>query len=203
VRFFKRGPIEVLRRLLDVRDQLPTNAVDTVQPVAEVRALRVWESFDEQIIEWSLRATTGVVAGRFSGLTLSLAAPGTPATLPASSLLVIDWMRSNVAGNTIGANVSAIPVGNAEAGTITEMHRDSRAGLLPTAQVEPLVTLNLSLAAALPNQVWQATSALQEIRIAAVIAALTTGVLGAFNAYGNTAATAIDVTLDGKIVIPR
>ena len=93
VRFLKRGPSEVIRRLLDVREQLPTNAGDTVQPVAETRAVRYWEEFDEGIVRWSLYAVQALVAGQFAGLDITGFAVNIPP--PPGSLWTIDEVHNH------------------------------------------------------------------------------------------------------------
>jgi len=121
-RFFKRGPLDVVRGLLDVREQLPTEMVREIQLSAEIRALRVWEEFSEGIIRWSILGNQGAVAAQNSGLMIAVngAGPNFPTAagvaVPPGTLFTIDEVKNFSAGavricigSSAGGLISAVP----------------------------------------------------------------------------------------------
>ena len=121
-RFFKRGPLDVVRGLLDVREALPTEMIREVQLSAEIRALRVFEEFAEGIIRWAIIGNQGAVAAQNSGLMICLNGAGNnfpPASgvaVPPGTIFTIDEVKNFSAGAVrlmIGAStgglISAVP----------------------------------------------------------------------------------------------
>jgi len=68
VRFFRHGTNELVKSVLDVRDNGLTDTDTKVQPVVEVRALRPWEDFDEGIVRFGSRFVVGAIAAEFSAI---------------------------------------------------------------------------------------------------------------------------------------
>lgn len=114
MRFFKRGPVEVIRKLYDIRDTLPTDVDIQLTASAEVRALRPWEEFDEGIIRWQLRAFVAAAGALFGGIQIAINGSGpnftTADAVPRGSLLIIDEIK-NAAANAIRLYIGANSTG--------------------------------------------------------------------------------------------
>lgn len=137
-RFLKRAPMELIRRLLDVREQLPTDLEAKVQLVAEARALRFWEQFDERVIRWSLNFArvadpVAFVGGLIQGFTI--------ANVPTGSLWLVERVR-NHAPNILNVHIDTAPGLGSNNLQVSARYLDRREG--PTDAPVPLACFTSS-----------------------------------------------------------
>ncbi|SRR6266540_379982 len=119
MRFFRRSATETLRRFLDIRDQLPTDAELIVRPSFELRALRFWEEFDEGTIRWWGFYQAGAIVGQLSSVLINPRrnTAGLGALPPPGTLITLDFAENHstnvvqfVAGpnNQVGPSFAAM-----------------------------------------------------------------------------------------------
>lgn len=114
MRFFKRGPITVVKTGLDVRDSLITDTDEKLQVGYEARAIRPWEEFDEGIIRWTIRAFVAASIGNFGGIQLTVNGSGPNFTaadaVPRGSLFLVDEVK-NTSVNPVRLHIGALTTG--------------------------------------------------------------------------------------------
>lgn len=87
---FRAGPSQVVRAVFDIRDTMPFGIRPDFQPVAEARAIRPWEEFDETIQRWGVDVTIAAVAGEFGTLAVIPPDPAGGFPLAEGTISVID-----------------------------------------------------------------------------------------------------------------
>jgi hypothetical protein len=132
--------IRVAERVLGiVGTPLPTSINDRVQLVAEARAIRHWEEFDEGILRWSARGNAAAVAAQFGVFALTTSAAGS-ADCPRGTIITLDHAYSEVAAvqTRFGwADLATITVaGNPTVGMKDRRNRSFLANSLPLAFVQ-------------------------------------------------------------------
>jgi hypothetical protein len=208
VRFFKRGPITVVRTGLDVRDALITDTEDKLQVGYEARALRPWEEFDESILRWSLRAVVGPGgAGTFGGVMIAINGSGANFVaadpVPRGSLIVIDEV------NNLTANAVQLMIGAASTSLTSAVpadFTDARWG--PKTAIPPVRAVSGTPAAITGDEI-DAVLNPQRYQKEGFFIGITEQVaepLGGdqcLTIFSNTANVQFNVRVKGRIVLPR
>lgn len=125
------GPADIIRRLFDLKgDDRPQQISPVIHGVAEMRAVRPWEFFDEGIRRWSLAVTVGPGgAGTFAVVQVG---PFLGATLPKGNLYVVTAIQATVGlqGAKVAGDVVECRRGaTTEAGLADARSMDSRIGI--------------------------------------------------------------------------
>ena len=107
--------MEVVRKLLDVRDSMITDSEQQLGVSVEARAIRTWEEFDEGIIRWAATIIQGAVIGEFSGAITTVNGAGdnfvAADRVPRGTVLTLDEIFNGSATSIdvrIGANVTGL-----------------------------------------------------------------------------------------------
>lgn len=187
----KQGPPGVIRRLLGIIGGTFDRGADHVQPVAEIRAVRIWEDFDEGIIRFGVNVAQAAVVGQNSMVSVTLDL----AVVPSGTIYVIEEV-DNRSAMTITARVGTVitPVA-----TVAGVFGDQRMG--PAAAPPPIVFTAGSNAAP-GGSIFTALSA-AVIKHDLFIGTGTLAFTQAFSIVGETQNTALGVTLRGRIILPR
>jgi hypothetical protein len=208
VRFFKRGPIEVVRHLLDVRDRLPTDAGDSVGISAELRAIRPWEEFDEGILRFSFRITQAAVAGQNGGIQLWLngwhTTAGSYGVVPRGTLWILDELENGSVGVRFLVNRTAAATGLINGGDLCEYGDTRWGGINP---VSPLNVNTGSNAAVFGDSINEVSAGQRLSKEGIFISEATPGdQLGndhALTIWGDTVNVALVAILSGRVIFPR
>jgi hypothetical protein len=207
-RFFKRGPVDVVRRLLDIRDRLPTDFVPDVALSVEMRALRSWEEFDEGIIRWCLTAFIAAVAGNLGAVMLTVNGAGPNFTaadaVPKGTIFTVDEIMNVSAGQSIRCRIGSLQTGLISVAPAD--YTDARWG--PGLAIPPIRAVTGSNATASGEEI-EHILALQRIQRDGIFigqaeqAAEPLGGNNTLTCWGVTANTGVDVRIFGRIILPR
>jgi len=208
-RFFKRGPLEVYKSLLDIRDKLPTDALLELQPSLELRAIRPWEEYLEGIIRWSIRLSIAAPgAGLNNGLMIACNGAGNNFPVAAGQAVPVGTLISIDEYICFGQNVTCC-IGSSAGGLISAVpadYCDGRWG--PAAGVPPVRAVSGSQGGVSGQQIDSAVSNQRVIRpgLFIGIAEQVAEPLGGnqtLTIFTVTANTALDILVVGRIVLPR
>lgn len=94
MRFLRRAATEGMRRYLDVRQNMPTDAEDRVLGVYELRPVHYWEEFDADIVRWWFRTTVAAIAGQTSSLQFNPEGQLPAPAWPRETLVLVDEVRN-------------------------------------------------------------------------------------------------------------
>lgn len=200
-RQFRWGPRQVINDLLNVRDALFTRVLDEVQPTADVRALRPWEEYQEQVLRWWVAVQVAAVAGQFSALQIG-GLDGI--TLPNGSLWTLDYY--NVTGSV------NLRQGASAAGIVTQppgpFWQDMRLG--PNASPVPIVLRTGSNAAStgvllddIANQIARQDVGFVSVNGAGVIPGPGVPATENLTFWTNAVNTSMVVMLRGRIIVAQ
>lgn len=193
------GPADVVRRLLDLKsNDRPEVASDVVMPVAEVRALRYFEEFDEGVIRWIADAEIAAQVGTFSGLRISGIVG-----LRGSSIYTVDLVK-NISAQEATIRINGGVVVNL--GTQTVLYEDER---WSTAAPPPLDVIQISQTPITATRIWRLLAG-ESIDAVYVSKAISSAVgAGAplsgttFEVFGDTVNTALRIMIRGRIIQPQ
>jgi len=116
------GPSEVLRRLFKLAQTAPEELAPVLQAVAEARAVRPWELFDEGIVSWQIFTTRAAFVAEFSMIGL------TGFNNPGQWLVLVEEIRPLPGSGNIEIRLSGAAVVFNNAAIVRAKYRDARAG---------------------------------------------------------------------------
>ncbi len=202
MRFFRRSATETLRRFLDIRDQLPTDAELIVRPSFELRALRPWEEFDEGVIRWWGFYQAVAIVGQLSSVLINPRrnTVGLGALPPAGTLITLDFAENHSAAPNV-VQLIAGPNNQVGPGFSAIVYQDTRHG--PVASVGPVsVVVGQANAGGgivgRLNSVDTVTSRLENIGWVSLV-----GDGDPLELRGTTLNTTVACSLRGRIIPPR
>jgi hypothetical protein len=206
-RFFKRGCIEVYRNLLDIRAQLPTDAQLEIQPSLELRAIRVWEEFSENIIRWSMSVVSAAVAAQNSALMITVNGAGNNFTadvaVPPGTVFTIDEIK-NFSATTLQGTI-----GSATAGATSAVAPDYSDGRWGSRIARPPIRAVTYSRGGIDGDVIEGLSVAERLQRAGIFIGIAQQLAEPLNTdqtftlYGVTVNTAVDVRVQGRVILPR
>lgn len=123
----------VTQGLLGLQAEMPTDVEAAIRVVAEARAIRFWEEFDEGIIRWMAFSAIGATVGEVGRFQINGVAQASQ--LPTGTIWTLDRIIVSGAGAVGGAFVRINST--AEAGGLNFFYSDQR--WAPIAGVAPMV----------------------------------------------------------------
>jgi hypothetical protein len=127
----------VIRRLFGLRQTSPVDVEDSYRGVAEVRAVRVWEEFDEGILAWVAFATRAAVVGEFSVIALS---GFSSAAIGGRWINQLDMVIPEPGTNTIEVRLVDVALVLNNGGTATPRYVDPRHGTASVPAIPAILT---------------------------------------------------------------
>jgi hypothetical protein len=165
IRFFR--PLDVAKRVLQVRERMPTDLADAVQLSAEIRPQDFPENFEAGIIGYVVRWTLVAVAGRFGIGSLGLGGP----QVPAGSFFTVDEALAYTlpVGGVIRCGIGGVPVGIGNGNQTFQCLDDRIIPALSNVFPPGLISNTQDMGVTSGNGVWDLVNTALSIRPRAVI----------------------------------
>lgn len=200
MRFLRGVGTQGAQFFLDVRENLPTDVAPEVQLAYELRALRYFEEFRENIVRWWVRVPVALIAGQLSAVQIgpTLNVPADQGQqVPRDSLLLVDEIE-NRSGQIVNVNVA--PGALVGAVFVSPRAADDRWGQGALNQVQ-LASGQAAGATNVETVDFPASNVFLSRKRIEWVSQYPAG--GTLEVAGSVVATAINIILRGRLVLAR